>query len=203
MKWNERSVLIGTRTKGRSGTLCWTRITAYYLHHHGDSIVCGDSLTAGTPYTESRPTLLCFVSASVCTLDMVAKIRDSVKREEPTRYRHAGTKGEGYSFYSEVRFIPRPCLPHEWIPSTHWAGDWVGLRDRLDTEIKAKAVPRHATQALGGERRYSCKSFLTSALDGGDWLAWHSCRALSRGKDHRYPLYKRLGGPHNWSGHRD
>jgi hypothetical protein len=128
--------------------LCWTRITAYCLHHHGDSIVCGDSLPSGTPYTESRPTLLCFVSASVCTQDMVATIRDSVKRIKLTGYRHAGTKGERYSFYSVFRFTPRPCLPHEWIPSTHCAGDWVGLRDRLDTEIKSKAVPRHAMRAL-------------------------------------------------------
>jgi hypothetical protein len=130
--------------------LCWTRITAYCLHHHGDSIVCGDSLPAGTPYTESRPTLLCFVSAWVCTTDKVATIRDSVKCKELTRYRRAGTKGERYSFYSEVSFTTRPCLPREWIPSTHWAGEWVGPRDRLDTEIKSKAVPRHSMKAFEG-----------------------------------------------------
>jgi hypothetical protein len=32
-----------------------------------------------------------------------------------------------------------------------------------------KAVPLHATKALRGERRYSSYSFLTSALDGGEW----------------------------------
>jgi hypothetical protein len=85
------------------------------------------------------------VSASVCTPDMVATIRDSVKRKKLTGYRHAGTKGERYSFYSEVSFTPRPCLPREWIPSTHCAGDWVGLSAGMDTEIKSKAVPRHAT----------------------------------------------------------
>jgi hypothetical protein len=32
---------------------------------------------------------------------------------------------------------------------------------------KAKAVPPHATKALGDYRRYNSYSFLTSALDGG------------------------------------
>jgi hypothetical protein len=32
---------------------------------------------------------------------------------------------------------------------------------------KGKAVPLHAMEALGGERRYSSYSFSTSALDGG------------------------------------
>jgi hypothetical protein len=81
---------------------------------------------------------------------MVATIRDSVKRKKMTGYRHAGTKGERYSFYSEVSFTPRSCLPREWIPGTDWAGDCVGLSARLDTEIKSKAVPQHATQALEG-----------------------------------------------------
>jgi hypothetical protein len=31
---------------------------------------------------------------------------------------------------------------------------------------KGKAVPLHAMEALGGERRYSSYSFTTSALDG-------------------------------------
>jgi hypothetical protein len=48
---------------------------------------------------------------------------------------------------------------------------------------KAKAVPLHTTEALAGERRYSSYSFLTSALDGGEWSASRPCRALPRGKD--------------------
>jgi hypothetical protein len=35
--------------------------------------------------------------------------------------------------------------------------------------VKSKAVPQHAYGGAGGEE-YS--SFLTSALDGGAWLAW-------------------------------
>jgi hypothetical protein len=34
---------------------------------------------------------------------------------------------------------------------------------------KSKAVPLHAMEAPGGERRYSSYSFRTSALDGGEW----------------------------------
>jgi hypothetical protein len=51
----------------------------------------------------------------------------------------------------------------------------------LHIYIKSKAVPLHAMEALGGERRYS-SSFYTSALDGGEWSASHPDRALSPGK---------------------
>jgi hypothetical protein len=52
-----------------------------------------------------------------------------------------------------------------------------------------------------GERRYSSYSFSTSALDGGEWSASRP-RFYPRGKDPWYPLYRRLGGPQSWSGHR-
>jgi hypothetical protein len=37
--------------------------------------------------------------------------------------------------------------------------------------VKGKAVPLHAMEALGGERKYSSYAFSTSALDGGEWSA--------------------------------
>jgi hypothetical protein len=43
---------------------------------------------------------------------------------------------------------------------------------------KSKAVPLHVIEAYGGERRYSSYSYLTSALDGGEWSASHPSRAL-------------------------
>jgi hypothetical protein len=43
---------------------------------------------------------------------------------------------------------------------------------------------------------------LTSAPDGGEWSASRPVRALLRGKDPRYPLYRRLRGPQSRSGHR-
>jgi hypothetical protein len=46
----------------------------------------------------------------------------------------------------------------------------------------SKAVPLHAMEALGGERRYSSYSFSTSALDGDEWSASRPGRALPHGK---------------------
>jgi hypothetical protein len=64
------------------------------------------------------------------------------------------------------------------------------------------SVPLHAMVALGGERRYSSYSFLTSAPDGGEWSASRPGRALPRRKDPQYPLYRRLSGPQGRSGRR-
>jgi hypothetical protein len=47
--------------------------------------------------------------------------------------------------------------------------------------MKAKAVPLNAMEALG-ERRCCSYSFLTSALDGGEWSASRSGCALPLGK---------------------
>jgi hypothetical protein len=61
-----------------------------------------------------------------------------------------------------------------------------------------------ATRHVGTweERRYSSYSFLTSALDGGEWSTSRPGRDLTRGKDPRYPLYRRVGGSQSRSGHR-
>jgi hypothetical protein len=42
-------------------------------------------------------------------------------------------------------------------------------------------------------------SFSASALDGGEWLTSHLGR-FTLGKEHPYPLNKRLGGPQGRSG---
>jgi hypothetical protein len=55
-------------------------------------------------------------------------------------------------------------------------------RQCMPVDLKAKAVPLHATNALGGERRYSAYSFLTLALGISEWSASrHGC-ALPLGK---------------------
>jgi hypothetical protein len=53
-----------------------------------------------------------------------------------------------------------------------------------------------------GKRRYSSYSLIISALDGGYWSTSRSGRALPKGKDPWYQLYRRLGGPQSRSGHR-
>jgi hypothetical protein len=67
---------------------------------------------------------------------------------------------------------------------------------------KGQAVPQHAHGVVGGGRMYSSYSFMTSALDGGEWSASRPDRALPQGKVRRYPLYRRLGGSQSRSGHR-
>jgi hypothetical protein len=53
-----------------------------------------------------------------------------------------------------------------------------------------------------GEKMSSSYSFLPSALDGSEWPASRPGRALPSGKDPRYLLYRRPGGPQSQSGHR-
>jgi hypothetical protein len=67
-------------------------------------------------------------------------------------------------------------------------------RGSLHKIILYKKQSSPATRHGGscGERRYSSYSFLTSALDGGEWSASRPGRALPHGKDPRYPLYTRL-----------
>jgi hypothetical protein len=55
-----------------------------------------------------------------------------------------------------------------------------------------------------GERRYSSYSYLTSALDGGEWSASRpGPHKTPLGKNQWYPLDRRLGGPQGQSGCRD
>jgi hypothetical protein len=60
---------------------------------------------------------------------------------------------------------------------------------RLTTvKKKSKAVPLHAMEALGGERRYSSYSFSTSALDGGEWSVSRPGRAFTSGERTPVPI---------------
>jgi hypothetical protein len=53
---------------------------------------------------------------------------------------------------------------------------------------KGKVVPLRSIEALLGERRYSSYSFLTSALEGGEWSATRPGRALPPVKEPPVPL---------------
>jgi hypothetical protein len=48
-------------------------------------------------------------------------------------------------------------------------------------------------EAHGGERRYSSYSYLTSALDGGEWWASRPGRALPPGKEPLVPIGQEAG----------
>jgi hypothetical protein len=56
---------------------------------------------------------------------------------------------------------------------------------------KAKAVPLHATKALG-ERKYSSYSFSTSVVDGMSGQRHASAPLYPQGKDSRYPFERGL-----------
>jgi hypothetical protein len=60
-------------------------------------------------------------------------------------------------------------------------------------ESRSKAVSLHAVEALGGERRYSSYSFMTSTLEGGEWVASHPGRAIPPGKGPPVPIVQEAG----------
>jgi hypothetical protein len=70
--------------------------------------------------------------------------------------------------------------------------DWCFVSCRLDTavvtcsSVKSCLATRH--EGTWGERRYSSYSFLTSALDGGEWSASRPGRALPPGKEPPVPI---------------
>jgi hypothetical protein len=65
----------------------------------------------------------------------------------------------------------------------------------------SKAVSLHRA-GVKGERKYSSYSFLTPALDGGEWSASHPGRSSPPIKGSPVPIYRRLVGPQSRSGHR-
>jgi hypothetical protein len=68
----------------------------------------------------------------------------------------------------------------------------VNSQNVVNIRYKAKAVTRHAMEALG-ERRYSSYSFSTSVLDGGEWSASRPDRALAPEKGHLVPILQEAG----------
>jgi hypothetical protein len=69
-------------------------------------------------------------------------------------------------------------------------------------EITKQSGPATCRGGAWGERRYSSYSLLTSALDSVSGQRHAPAALYPRGKDLRYPLYRRLGGPQSRSGHR-
>jgi hypothetical protein len=58
---------------------------------------------------------------------------------------------------------------------------------------KVKVVPLRSIEAHLGDRRYSSYSFLTSALEGGEWSASRPGRALLPGKEPSVPIVQEAG----------
>ena len=64
---------------------------------------------------------------------------------------------------------------------------------------KGKVHPITGLEGPKEEKSYSYTLSLTSAQDGGGWSAPRPDRFIP-GKENRYPLYRRLGGPQDRSG---
>jgi hypothetical protein len=64
---------------------------------------------------------------------------------------------------------------------------------------KGKVLPRTSHEGLEGKKRYTSTLSLTSVLDEGGWSTPRPGR-FTPGKETRYTLYRRLGGPHGRSG---
>jgi hypothetical protein len=63
----------------------------------------------------------------------------------------------------------------------------------FDTSKKGKAVPLRSIEAHLGDRRYSSYSFLSLALEGGEWSASRPGRALPPGKEPPVPTVQEAG----------
>jgi hypothetical protein len=68
--------------------------------------------------------------------------------------------------------------------------------------LKKSKVSHYRHAGDEGERNYRSYSLLTSALDGVSGQPHASAALYMPGKDPRYPLDRRLGGPQSRSGHR-
>jgi hypothetical protein len=65
--------------------------------------------------------------------------------------------------------------------------------------LKGKVYPRTGHEGPDGEQRYSSTLSLTLAQDGGGWST--PCPGcFTPGKQTQYTVYRRLGGPLDWSG---
>jgi hypothetical protein len=76
-------------------------------------------------------------------------------------------------------------LVYMLLTTSYGGFQWHPLR--LKVKVKIKAVPLSHAGAKG-KRSYSSYSFLTSALDGGEWSASRPGRALPPGKGPTVPI---------------
>jgi hypothetical protein len=109
------------------------------------------------------------------------------------------TKGRDTCLFS-VYFSPIPLLlksPTEvWLTSPSGVKflnscryyETMNFVVRDISTVNSKAVPLHVMEAHGVRRRYSSYSYLTSALDGGEWSASRPGSALPPGKDPQVPI---------------
>jgi hypothetical protein len=84
--------------------------------------------------------------------------------------------------YERSRPAPQTARPLDWHPITN-------------KSVSCPATRHGGVWPEGGRGRYSSHSFLTSALDGGEWSASRPGRPYPRGKDPRHPFVGAWVGP--------
>jgi hypothetical protein len=80
---------------------------------------------------------------------------------------------------------------------------YISLLSKYIVKVKLSlGLTMYHAMKTNGEVKVQFHTFLTSALDGGEWSA--TCPVLfTPGDSPQYPLDRRLGGPESWSEHID
>jgi hypothetical protein len=124
----------------------------------------------------------------------------------PIIYRHGYTQWSPHAASKQRNCIRcRPLL--EYKKNCHARGDGKNgqlckKRFHKYTTIAKLKLSHYTPRKPLGERMHSSYSFSTSALDGGEWSASRPAALCPRGKEPRYPLYRRMDGPQSRSGHK-
>jgi hypothetical protein len=79
---------------------------------------------------------------------------------------------------------------------------WVTLHIQFNACMNTPSYPTTRHPGAWWERKYSSCSFSTSALEVVSGQRHVPAVLYPRGKDPRYPMYRRLGRPQSRSGHR-
>jgi hypothetical protein len=99
-----------------------------------------------------------------------------------------------------------------WNLKVHWTLSWASwirfvpsisislrsslmLSSHLCLGLPGSLLPSGFPTKTYWELEIQRQSFFDSALEGDEWLEWCSGRFNPRGKEYRYPLCRRLGGP--------
>ena len=116
--------------------------------------------------------------------------------------------GEFRDWMSNSQFLKMP-ISLAGLPSGQMLGQYLSVANTVAFQMlsisssnysgKGKVRPGRGHEGPEGEQNCGCTLSLTAALDV-DWCLTSRPGRFTPGKDTRYPLCRRLGGPHGRSG---